>query len=85
MCDSPAVELCTKSSGNTNERELVFHTEPSWGQREDGGGLEKNLQGEGGMWTCPLLRALTKQPRKEMPVGSALAKPGHLWPVAFSA
>lgn len=66
------------------ERELIFQIEQSWGWREDGEGLEKNLHGEGGKCTWPLLRALTKQPRKEMSVVSALAKTGHLWTVAVS-
>lgn len=63
---SAVIDMCTKSSRNTEERELIFPIEQSWEQWEDGG-LGKNLQGEGEKH-CPLLRVLTKQPRKEIPV-----------------
>lgn len=55
-------------------RENLFSMLSSFGgQGEDGERLGKNLPGEGEEH-CPLLRILTKQPRKEMPVVSVFAK-----------
>lgn len=73
---SAVIEMCTKSSRNTWKSKFIFHIEQSWVQGEHGERLGRNLQGEGGKRNCPLLRVLTKQARKEMPVVSALAKPG---------